>query len=68
MVAPAKIWKAAHVGDAAAVQAWLSSGTRDPDEKNTRGWTLLNYAAQSNHSDVMRVLLAHGAHMTAPET
>jgi len=48
-------------GNIAAIQEWFSTGTRDPDEKDARGFTLLYLAAIGGHIEMMHVILAHGA-------
>ena len=52
---------AAQCGDTAAIQEWFSTGTRDPDEKDENGWTLLRSATCKGQIETMRVILAHGA-------
>jgi hypothetical protein len=57
--------RAAERGDTAAIQEWFSSGTRDPDDTDEYGATLLYWAAREGHCETMRFLLDHGASVNA---
>lgn len=49
-------------GDIEAIQEWFATGTRDPDDVDySESETLLTYAAEENHCDVIRLLLGFGA-------
>jgi hypothetical protein len=61
MAVSLELRKAAERGDTAAIQGWLSSGTRDLDEKDAHGLTLLYWAAHNGRCDTMRFLLDRGA-------
>jgi len=63
MVLPHEIRVAACTGDTAAIQDWFSSGTRDLDDRDQYGDTLLHWAAYKGRCDTMRFLLDHGASM-----
>jgi ankyrin repeat protein len=70
MVLPKEIVEAAKLGDAAAIQVWFSTGTRDPDERDgtypTTNWnTLLHLAAERGDCDLVRDLLERGATIDA---
>ena len=69
MVLPVELGAAAIGGNTAAIQEWLSTGTRDPDEDDGyRGETLLYKAASRGHIEMIRVILAHGASVNASNT
>jgi len=65
MVLTKKIIYAAGQGDNDAIHEWFASGTRDPDEKDLMGRTLLDWAAAGGQCDMMRTLLDHGASVDA---
>ena len=55
-------------GSLAAIQEWFSTGTRDPDETNEKGGTLLTCAARGGSIEAMLILLAHGASVHASDS
>jgi len=65
MVVPDEIVSAACHGDTAAIQAWFSTGTRDPDELVDGENTLLYAATWGGHCETMRLLLQMGAGVNA---
>ena len=65
MVLTKKMIFAAGRGDNDAIHAWFASGTRDPDEKDLMGRSLLDWAAAGGQCDMMRTLLDHGASVDA---
>jgi len=63
MVLPEAVRLAVHDGDTVAIENWFHTGSRDPDERDAMGWTLMHSAAGRDHCDVMRVLLERGARL-----
>jgi hypothetical protein len=61
MVLSEEIRVAAFRGDTAAIQEWFETGSRDPDDGDQYGNTLLHLAARNGHCDTIRFLLGHGA-------
>ena len=57
--------RAARLGNTTTIQEWFSTGTRDPDEKDKDGNTLLICASHGGHIETMRIILANGADMNA---
>ena len=68
MVLSDKLRDAAYVGINAAIEEWFSTGTRDPNERDAIGRTLLYYAAQNGRMETIRILLANGACVDAPNS
>jgi ankyrin repeat protein len=58
------VW-AANNGDLPAVRALLDAGNHNVDECDEDGSTALLAAAWSNHPDIVRLLLEHGADINA---
>ena len=54
-------------GDVVAIEEWFATGTRDPDERDSHGLTLLRFAVMGGRCDIIRVLLDHGADPNAPD-
>ena len=65
MVLTYELRESAENGNIAAIQDWFSTGTRDPDERDEYGRTLLTSATAGGHIETMRVILAHGASVDA---
>lgn len=65
MVLSRSLRKAAENGDIGTIVEWFSSGSRDPDERDGAGFTLLHDAAFGNACDIMRFLLEKGADVNA---
>lgn len=61
------LWAAARKGDAAAVEALLAKGA-NVNAKFRYGATALSYASDKGHTEVVRVLLAHGADVEVEDT
>ena len=64
---PEEIVTAVQEGDLHAVQEWFSDGTRDVDERGAGNSTLLFYAIDSAHCDLVRDLLERGASVNITE-
>jgi len=62
-----EIIRSAERGDAAAIQEWFSSGTRDPDERDGVGRTLLYICAEHGDCEAMCILLENGADVESRE-
>jgi len=68
MVLTSMLMDSTRNGDTAAVQEWFSTGTRDPNEKDAIGWTLLHAATYGGHIETMRFLLVQGADVNVSST
>ena len=65
MVLPDEIVQAAYEGDCPAIQNWFSTATRDADDLDEEGYSLLHHAALYHHCDTMRIIMEHGASVDA---
>ena len=58
----------AEIGDAATIQEWFATATRDPDECDGAGRTLLYISADHGECEVMGILLENGADVERGES
>lgn len=62
-----QLWEAARKGDAVAVEALLKKGA-NVNAKFRYDATALSYASDKGHTEVVKVLLAHGADVNVSDT
>ena len=59
------IFAAVRSGDPRAVSSLLASKSSLAREKNRHGWTVLHEAVASGHAEIVKLLLANGAKLSA---
>jgi len=58
------LWRAARDNNLEEIRTFLAKGA-DPNVRDKDGWTLLYLACWQRHTDIVRVLLEHGADVPA---